>query len=282
MEKKENITPEIIKKYDQAGLKINHERVLTYSQLSCPLECTYCFVNDMTTNQQKGVAYLTENQIELLKNLPEEINLIMLGCDTEFFQKKNHALDILRKISKFGKDISIVTKIPISQEIITEIKKIYDDMRTRNNILSVSISLPCISEKMLQKYEPVVPPPERRILTLKTLAETGIPTMLAIRPLLPDISDEELEEIIDLTKDFVIGYYSGPLYLNDDRITRLLPESMVEIEAKQPSWMLDGNSYKVIEREGQMELLKNLVSSSGRQFFEGAAEGMKFVSQNFK
>lgn len=104
--------------------------------------------------------------------------------------------------------------------------------------------------------------------------------MLAIRPLLPDVSDEELAEIVDLTKNFVAGYYSGPLYLNDDRISKLLPESIIEIEARQPSWMLDGNTFKEIEREGQMELLKNLVSSSGRQFFEGAADGMKFVREN--
>lgn len=53
----ERETPkEVIKKYDEAGLKIDKNRVLTYSQLSCPLECTYCFVNDMTTNQNKNVS----------------------------------------------------------------------------------------------------------------------------------------------------------------------------------------------------------------------------------
>ena len=39
--------------YEQHGLKIDRDRVLTYSQLSCPLECRYCFVNDLNFNQKK-------------------------------------------------------------------------------------------------------------------------------------------------------------------------------------------------------------------------------------
>src|SRR3989338_2760328 len=127
---KRKLTSEVVKKYDEAGLKIDHERVLTYSQLSCPLECAYCFVNDMTTNQQKEVAYLTENQIDLLENLPEEIRLIMLGCDTEFFQNKPQSLDILRRISKFGRDISMITKIPIS-EVRSEERRVGKECRSR-------------------------------------------------------------------------------------------------------------------------------------------------------
>ena len=243
MESSNKISKELIKKYDTAGLKIDRERVLTYSQLSCPLDCTYCFVNDMTTNQQKNIAYLTEKQIELLKNLPEEISLIMLGCDTEFFQNKKEAIEILKKLSGFGKDLSMITKIPIKESFLNEIDKVNQKMKEKGNILSVSISIPCLSDEMSKKYEPKVPSPKNRIETVKQISNKGIYTMLAIRPLLPDISNEELQEIINLTKDYVIGYYSGPLYLNDDRISKLLPESVVESEVKQPHWMFDGNLF---------------------------------------
>ena len=277
MESSNKISKELIKKYDTAGLKIDRERVLTYSQLSCPLDCTYCFVNDMTTNQQKNIAYLTEKQIELLKNLPEEISLIMLGCDTEFFQNKKEAIEILKKLSGFGKDLSMITKIPIKESFLNEIDKVNQKMKERGNILSVSISIPCLSDEMSKKYEPKVPSPKNRIETLKQISNKGIYTMLAIRPLLPDMSNEELQEIMNLTKDYVIGYYSGPLYLNDDRISKLLPESVVESEAKQPHWMLDGNLFKEVVKKGQIDFLREIVKNSGKDFFEGAAEGMKYI-----
>lgn len=81
--------------FEKAGLKIDEDRVLTYSQLSCPLECKYCFVEDLNPDQKRNVAYLSEKQLELLKELPEEVKTIMLGCDTEFFQSKEDSLKIL-------------------------------------------------------------------------------------------------------------------------------------------------------------------------------------------
>jgi len=281
MEYKE-ITPEIIKKYDSEGLKIDKDRVLTYSQLSCPLDCTYCFVDDMNTNQDKNVAYLSGRQIELLKNLPKEISLIMLGCDTEFFQNKHEAIDILRKLSEFDKDISMITKIPIAESFLDEISKINEDIIKRGNILSVSVSLPCLFKETVEKYEPKVPSPERRISTLELIFSKGIPSMVAVRPLLPDVSNEELEKIIESTKNYVVGYYSGPLYLNDDRIAKLLPQEIVDQESKQPHWMLDGNTFKEILKDEQMDFLKSCIEKNGKQFFEGASEGMKYIKQHNK
>lgn len=171
----------------------------------------------------------------------------------------------------------MITKIPIAESLLNGIEEIYKEMRARGNILSVSISIPCISAEMNQKYEPGVPSPERRIETVKLIASKNIPTMLAIRPLLPDVSEEELRAIVNLTKDHVLGYYSGHLYLNDDRISKLLPETAVEAEEKQPHRMLDGNTFKEILEEGQMEFLQRIVKEAGKEFFEGAAEGMKFI-----
>lgn len=271
------------KEFEEHGLKIDKERVLTYSKLSCPLECTYCFVDEMTQEQAKGVAYLNEKQIALLQNLPEQVKLIMLGCDTEFFQNKKEALDILHKLSNFGKDISVITKIPLSEDYISSLSLINERVKGGGNIFSFSISIPCFSEDLLSKYEPKVPDPSRRIESLRLAFEKNIPTTIAIRPLLPDVSDFELEEIISKTKDFCFGYYSGPLYLQEQKIKLLLPgyESKPETES-QPHWMLEGNKYQTIEKEGQMEFLKNKIAASDRLFFEGAADSIEYLRSKKK
>lgn len=62
--------------FEKFGLKIDKERVLTYSQLSCPLDCRYCFVEDLNRVQKFDTAYLTEEQIKQLENLPQKIKLI--------------------------------------------------------------------------------------------------------------------------------------------------------------------------------------------------------------
>jgi DNA repair photolyase len=264
--------------FEQQGLKIDKERVLTYSKLSCPLDCTYCFVNEMTQEQSKGAAYLNEQQLDLLKNLPEQVKLIMLGCDTEFFQNKKEAMGILEKLSEHGKDISVITKLSLSEEYINFLGDIHAKMERNGNIFSFSVSIPCLSDLMLDKYEPKVPHPEKRIETLSAVHKKGIPTTTAIRPLLPDIPDGELEAIVAKTKDYCFGYYSGPLYLKEDKIKLFLPEYDSKPETEhQPNWMLEGNQYQAVEKTGQMDFLASLVKGADREFFDGAADAIEFL-----
>lgn len=269
------------KKYENAGLKIGRERVLTYSKLSCPLECTYCFVDEMTQEQSRGVSYLNNEQLELLQNLPEQVKLIMLGCDTEFFQNKEDAIRILDKLTTFGKDVSVITKLPLPESFLDEIKSIVNKLRS-DNIFSFSVSVPCLSESMLAKYEPNVPHPMKRICTLRSAYEKDLYTMLAIRPLLPDTTDEELEEIVKLTKDYCFGYYSGPLYLKEEKVNFFFPGYTTKETEFQPHWMLEGNTYVPIERAGQMDALSQIVQKYDKKLFEGAAAGMDYIRESLK
>lgn len=112
------------KRFEDKGLKLDKDRVLTYSQLQCPYGCRYCFAGDMDSNQQRNVEYLTKKQYELLFNLPSHINIIMLGCDTEFFQPSAKAIDVLNRLSNLDKNISVVTKMSLPDNIIKSISSI--------------------------------------------------------------------------------------------------------------------------------------------------------------
>ncbi len=258
--------------FEREGLKIDKNRILTYSQLACPLDCTYCFVDDLDYNQKRNVAYLSPEQIDLLRELPDEIELVMLGCDTEFFQDKKNAIEVLNLLADLSIDVSVITKLTLRKEFIGQVAEIAARMRQNGNILTFSVSIPCMSSA--SKWEPRAPSAENRIKTIKLAAEAGISTMLAMRPLLPDVSDGELEDIVVRTKDFVLGYYSGPLYLKekDSELIRDIPD--LEIEELQPHWMPDGNVFYKIERKGQMEKLKELLAQHGKTLFEGAADAI--------
>jgi len=153
----ENIGPKI---FEKEGLKIDKERVLTYSHLGCPLDCKYCFIEDINFNQQTDVSYLSEKQFKLIETLPEEIKLIMLGCDTEFFQSWQDSLTILEKLTKFNKDISIITKLALNNSRIAKLNEIDKKLRQHNNFLSLSISITCLESS--KDWEPKVPTPKKK------------------------------------------------------------------------------------------------------------------------
>lgn len=272
-----------LEKFDEEGLVLDKDRVLTYSKLVCPFECRYCFTEDLNSVQEKGVVYLSEKQHELLANLPEEIKTIMLGCDTEFFQNKDEAIDILKKLSGLGKDISIITKLSLSDNIVNELKAISNKLNNNNNRMVFSISIPCFDSS--HKWEPKVPKVEKRIDTLKKISDTSIDSMVAIRPLIPNIQKSEIDNIIDLTSSYVFGYYSGPLYIKSFEDSGILSkEELIKpsctFEETEPVWMPKGNKFIKIENSALMLYLQEKVKESGREFFDGAAQGIEFLKQN--
>jgi len=109
--------------FQKDGLVIESDRVLIYSNMTCPLDCKYCFAGDLNNERNNDNLYLSLKQSELLKNLPENIRTIMLGCDTEFFQNEEEAIRVLRNVSTLDKDVSVITKLNLNEKLIEEQKK---------------------------------------------------------------------------------------------------------------------------------------------------------------
>lgn len=264
--------------FDQKGLVLDKDRVLTYSKLSCPLECRYCFVDDLSSpGQQKRVAYLSSEQIDLIGNLPDEIRLIMLGCDTEFFQSRTEALDVLKKLASLKKDISVITKLVLSEKYLDDLSSLSRGLKHQGNSFSFSVSIPCYESSRI--WEPKVSAPERRIRMLKNAFDRGLNTLVAIRPLLPTVSDDELTRLVERTKDSTKGYYSGPLYLKQ-LDPSLIPDDILgtlSVEQLQPHWMPEGNLFYKVERLGQMDLLRQVIQKNGAIMFDGAAEANDYL-----
>ncbi len=247
----------IKEKFEQRGLVLDKERVLTYSKLYCPLECRYCFSGDLQFEQQKGVAYLSAEQLELMRVLPDEIRLIMLGCDTEFFQNRTDALNTLEELSGLGRNISLVTKMYLTPDFIKKLKDVDDCLRDKGNSLTLSFSIPCIESA--NAWEPKAPKPEMRIRSLHMAYDSQLDTLVAVRPLLPILSNDELRSIIEATSNYCKGYYSGPLYMKEVETSLLGDLSNLNIERIQPHWMPDGNMFYKVEKDGQMEFLRTTI-----------------------
>jgi DNA repair photolyase len=268
------------KKFEEEGFVFDKERVLIYSQLYCPLGCRYCFTGDLKSNQRKDVAYLSERQIELLKQLPNKVKLIMLGCDTEFFQDPANALRALERLSNLDRDISLVTKMYLAPNLIKKLKDLDNYLRNKGNSLTLSFSIPCMESA--KTWEPKVTKPEMRIRSLRTAHDAELSTFVAIRPLLPMLSNDELCSIIESTSDFCKGYYSGPLYMKEVNPDLLGDLPNLHIEKIQPHWMPSNNIFYKVEKDGQMDFLRAIVGKSGHELFEGAAEAIGVINKNEK
>lgn len=199
----------------------------------------------------------------------------MLGCDTEFFQSRKNALETLERLVFLGKDLSVITKLHLDESFIVKLGEINKKLNAVGNLLALSVSVPCFDSAPI--WEPKAPKPENRIETLKFAKAAGLKTMVAMRPLLPNVSNQELEKIILLTKEYSDGYYSGPLYLKEygESVKNNFGLDGCSSELVQPKWMTPGNLFYKIEKPGQSDVLENILKKYGCSLFEGAADGIK-------
>ena len=69
------------------------------------------------------------------------------------------------------------------------------------NLARVAVSVTSLDRKISRSMEPRAPTPERRLEALKELSSAGIPTAVMAAPLVPALTDHELEGILERAHD---------------------------------------------------------------------------------
>ena len=64
-------------------------------------------------------------------------------------------------------------------------------------IASVALSVTSLDPKIARTLEPRAPQPRKRLAAVKALNEAGVPCFVAIAPVVPQITDHELEHIVE-------------------------------------------------------------------------------------
>ena len=66
----------------------------------------------------------------------------------------------------------------------------------RQNLVKVAISVTTLDPVLARKLEPRAPTPARRLETIQALSEAGIPVAVMVAPIIPGITDAEIETIL--------------------------------------------------------------------------------------
>ena len=171
------------------------------------------------------------------------------------------------------KDVSFATKLVFGHNILRRLADLVKEYQKEGNILTVTVSL--ISIEMASILEPYAPSPTRRIKNLQNMMELGIPCVVGIRPLLPQVPDDDLYEIVNLTKDYCYGYTSGPYYSKSiDKLS--LHEQIVE-EIAVP-WMTDDEKwYKIMSSHREKCLAVYIDRFTDKELFESNIDAMLYI-----
>ena len=125
---------------------------------------------------------------------------IAIGTNTDPYQPIEKAHGIMRAclevLSEANHPVAIVTKGSLIERDID----ILSDMATRG-LVRVGISVTTLNATLSRLMEPRAPAPRRRLQVIRRLAGAGVPVRVMASPMVPALTDPELEAILTAGRD---------------------------------------------------------------------------------
>ncbi|WP_037315756.1 PA0069 family radical SAM protein [Ruegeria halocynthiae] len=129
-----------------------------------------------------------------------KVSPIALGTNTDPYQPVEKARLITREclevLHDYRHPIAIVTKGTLIERDLD----ILSDM-AQDGLVRVGISLTTLDADLSRRMEPRAPSPQRRLTIIRRLTEAGVPVRVMTSPVVPGLTDHELEALLEAGRD---------------------------------------------------------------------------------
>lgn len=177
----------------------------------CEHGCVYCYARNTHNywGYSAGIDFeqkilVKKNSARLLEKKIRQPNWepipIMLSGNTDCYQPIEKKLGITREILevlwKYRHPVGVITKNELILRDLDILKKMAE-----LRLVKVSISLTTLQEDLRRFLEPRTATVKRRLHTIKTLANKGIPVNVMLAPIIPGLTDHEILDMARIVSD---------------------------------------------------------------------------------
>ncbi|QEI13902.1 PA0069 family radical SAM protein [Cellvibrio japonicus] len=202
-----SVTPE----YAKTILSRNQSPDLPFSvslnpYRGCEHGCVYCFARP--THAYLGLSpgldfetrlYAKLNAPELLRQALAvhhyQVSPIALGINTDAYQPCERELRLTRRclevLHECEHPVGVITKSALIERDID----LLQDM-ARNNLVAAALTITTLNHQVARTLEPRAASPTRRLQAMEKLARAGIPVLVSVAPVIPFITEQELENVL--------------------------------------------------------------------------------------
>ena len=177
----------------------------------CEHGCIYCFARPTHSylNLSPGLDFETRiiakvNAAERLREAFAKASykplLLNIGSATDAYQPAERRLRITRSV------IEVLDEHEHPFSLITKSAGIERDLdliapMAQRRLAAAYVSITTLDPALARILEPRAASPERRLRTIKTLAEAGVPVGVSVSPIIPFINEPELEHVLEAARD---------------------------------------------------------------------------------
>jgi DNA repair photolyase len=177
----------------------------------CEHGCVYCFARPSHAYLDLSPGLDFESKLFAKTNAPEQLRQelakrgyqpspIALGINTDSYQPIEREYQVTRRVlevlSECRHPVEFVTK---SALIVRDLDLLTD--LAKDNLVQVRLSVTTLDNRLSSRLEPRAAAPHTRLKTIRTLADAGIPVGVLVAPVIPLITDSEMERILEACRD---------------------------------------------------------------------------------
>jgi len=177
----------------------------------CEHGCIYCYARPTHAWLDLSPGLDFEQQIFYKPNAAQllqqelahpsyECKTLAIGINTDAYQPVEQTLGITRRILEVLHDTQHPTEIITKSALIERDLDLLADMATKN-LAHVVVSITTLDAKLARTLEPRAASPRRRLKTIQRLSEAGIPVGVLLAPVIPVLTDSEIETILEASRE---------------------------------------------------------------------------------
>ncbi|MEJ8560450.1 PA0069 family radical SAM protein [Yoonia sp. GPGPB17] len=176
----------------------------------CEHGCIYCFARP--SHAYLGLSPGLDFETKLLARpnagaqLRKELSnaryvpkMLAIGTNTDPYQpiekKRKIMRDVLGVLRDFNHPVGIVTKGTLIERDVD----ILGPMAAQG-LVRVGVSITTLDPNVSRAMEPRVPMPAARLRTIRRLTDAGIPVRVMVSPVIPALTDHEVEKILEVAQ----------------------------------------------------------------------------------
>ncbi|SBW08575.1 Radical SAM domain protein [uncultured Alphaproteobacteria bacterium] len=175
----------------------------------CEHGCIYCYARpshaflglssglDFETRLfvKSDAAALLARELRAPSYRSKPIAPLAMGTNTDPYQpiERRFAVTraVLETLSEFNHPVTITTKSAMVLRDLDILKSL-----ARRDLVSVSLSITTLDRDLARVMEPRATPPAGRLNAIRALADAGVPVAVMAAPMIPGLTDHELEGIL--------------------------------------------------------------------------------------
>jgi DNA repair photolyase len=173
----------------------------------CAHGCVWCFARPTHAylGLSPGLDFETRlsAKVNAAEKLREELakpgykcEPLTIGVNTDAYQPIERQYKITRSIlevaSETNHPVSLITKSALIERDLDILAPM-----AKKHLVSATLSVTTLDHRLTMKMEPRTSAPARRLLAIKRLTEAGIPVNVNVAPVIPFLTDSEMESIME-------------------------------------------------------------------------------------